>query len=125
MGVDFKWSGSASYPRYYEEVQKIATQCFGAVLNEQFVKDEQKVEKSLLNPEYMFGSVHERDDKFTFPEGTPEEVVKFCQKPVGKFYDAKKLWEAFQVHPEIEEISDDIWNEVKTCALYNESYHVS
>ncbi|MBR4407564.1 MAG: hypothetical protein IKT27_04565 [Clostridia bacterium] len=125
MGVDFQWSGSASYPRYYEEVQKIATQCFGAVLNEQFVKDEQKVEKSLLNPEYMFGSVHERDDKFTFPEGTPEEVVKFCQKPVGKFYDAKKLWEAFQVHPEIEEISDDIWNEVKTCALYNESYHVS
>ena len=125
MGVDFKWMGSASYPRYYEEVQKIATQCFGAVLNEQFVKDEQKVEKSLLNPEYMFGSVHERDDKFTFPEGTPEEVVKFCQKPVGKFYDAKKLWEAFQVHPEIEEISDDIWNEVKTCALYNELYHVS
>lgn len=124
MGVDFTWGGSASYPRYYEEVQKIATQCFGAVLNAQFVKDEQKVEKSLLNPEYMFGSVHERDDKFTFPEGTPEEVVKFCQKPVGEFYDAKKLWEAFQVHPEIEEISYQIWEEVKACATYNESYHV-
>ena len=102
MGVDFTWGGSASYPRYYEEV-----------------------EKSLLNPEYMFGSVHERDDKFTFPEGTPEEVVKFCQKPVDESYDAKKLWEAFQVHPEIEKISFQIWNEARACAAFDELYHVS
>lgn len=124
MGVDFQWSGSASYPRYYEEVEAIATKCFGAVLNAQFVEDEKKVEKSLISPTYMFGKVHERDDKFTFPEGTPEEVVKFCQKPVDEFYDAKKLWEAFQQHPEIEEISHQIWEEVKCCAEYRESYHV-
>ena len=125
MGVCFPFGGSASYPRYYDEIQQIATQCFGAVLNPQFVQDEQKVQKSLLNPEYMFGTVHERSDKFTFPEGTPEEVVKLCQKPVDEFYDAKKLWEAFQKHPEIEEISDDIWNAVRNCAEYGELYHVS
>lgn len=124
MGVDFSWSGSASYPRYYEEVEKIAKQCFGAVLNAQFVEDEKKVKKSLLNPEYMFGTVHERPDKFKFPDGTPEEVVKFCQKPVGEFYDANKLWEAFKQHHEIEEISYQIWNEVKTCARYGELYRV-
>ena len=124
MGVDFSWGGSSSYPRYYEEVEKIATQCFGAVLNSQFVEDAKKVEKSLINPTYMFGKVHERDDKFTFPEGTPEAIVAFCQKPVDVCYDPKPLWEAVQQHPEIEEISDQIWNEVKCCAEYGELYHV-
>ena len=96
----------------------------GAVLNAEFVEAEKKVEKSLVNPTYMFGTVHERDDKFTFPEGTPEAIVKFCQKPVDEFYDPKPLWEIFQQHPEIEEISDQIWNEVKCCAEYGELYHV-
>ena len=124
MGVNFTWGGSSSYPHYYEEVEAIATKCFGAVLNAEFVEAEKKVEKSLINPTYMFGTVHERDDKFTFPEGTPEAIVKFCQKPVAESYDPKPLWEIFQQHPEIEEISDQIWNEVKCCAEYGELYHV-
>ena len=124
MGVDFKWGGSASYPRYYEEVQEIATKCFGAKLNEQFVKDEAKVVKSLLNTSYMFGEVHERDDKFIFPEGTPDVIVRFCQKPVVECYDARAMWDAFSKHPEIKEISDQIWDEVKTCAEYGELYNV-
>lgn len=124
MGVDFQWSGSASYPRYYEEVEAIATKCFGATLNPQFVEDEKKVEKSLINPTYMFGTVHERNDKFIFPDGTPEVIVEFCRKPTMEFYDASKMWEAFQQHPEIEEISYQIWEEVKCCAEYRSSYHV-
>ena len=95
MGVDFYWGGSASYPRYYAEVEAIATKCFGAVLNAQFVEDEKKVEKSLINPTYMFGTVHERNDKFIFPDGTPEAVVAFCRKPVDEFHDPKPLWDAF------------------------------
>lgn len=125
MGVDFKWGGSASYPRYYKEVEEIATKCFGAKLTEQFVKDESKVTKSLLNPTYMFGEVNERDDKFIFPEGTPDIIVRFCKKPVEEPYDAKALWEEFSKHPEIQEISDQIWDEVKTCAKYDELYEVS
>ena len=50
MGVDFKWGGSASYPRYYEEVEEIAVKCFGATLNPDFTIDEKKVQKSLINP---------------------------------------------------------------------------
>jgi hypothetical protein len=124
MGVDFKWGGSASYPRYYEEVEEIAVKCFGATLNPDFTIDEKKVQKSLINPTYMFGTVHERPDKFFFPEGTPEAVVKFCKEPC-ELHAAKPLWEEFKQHPEIEEISDQIWNEVKCCAKYGEDYHVS
>jgi len=124
MGVDFQWGGSASYPRYYEEVEAIATKCFGATLNPQFVEDEKKVTKSLINPTYMFGKVHERNDKFIFPDGTPEVIVEFCQKPVNKFHDARALWKVFKQHPEIEEISWQIWNEVETCARFGEDYHV-
>lgn len=124
MGVDFKWMGSASNPRYYEEVEAIATKCFGATLNPQFVEDEKKVAKSITNPFYMFGTVHKRPDKFMFPEGTPEIIVAFCQKPVDEFYEAKTLWDIFQQHPEIEQISDQIWEEVKCCARFGELYHV-
>ena len=123
MGVDFSWGGSASYPRYYDEVEQIAVKCFGAVLNTKFIEDNEKVTKSLLNPSYMFGTVHERDDKFIFPENTPEAIIKFCKKPCDP-HDAKPIWEAFQQHPEIEEISDQIWNEAKCCAEYDELYHV-
>lgn len=124
MGVDFTWEGSASYPRYYDEVEQIAVKCFGAKLTEQFVEDSGKVQKSILNPSYMFGEVHERDDKFIFPESTPEVILQFCRKPVGEFYDATLLWQAFQTHPEIEEISPQIWNEVQQCAEFGEMYHV-
>lgn len=73
----------------------------------------------------MFGEVNERDDKFIFPEGTPDIIVRFCKKPVEEPYDAKALWEEFSKHPEIQEISDQIWDEVKTCAKYGELYEVS
>ena len=124
MGVDFFFSGSASYPRYYEEVEKIAVQCFGATLNKKFIKDEKKVKKSLLNPEYMFGSVHDRPDKFIFPKETPKIIVEFCREPVGESYNSTKLWKVFQQHPEIENISDQIWNEVKVSAECGRSYKV-
>lgn len=124
MGVDFFFSGSASYPRYYEEVEKIAVQCFGATLNNKFVKAEKKVEKSLLNPEYMFGSVHDRHDKFIFPKETPKIIVEFCREPVGKNYNSRELWKVFQQHPEIEDISFQIWNEVKVSAECGCSYEV-
>lgn len=124
MGVDFFFSGSASYPRYYEEVEKIAVQCFGATLSNKFVKDEKKVKKNLLNPEYMFGSVHDRPDKFIFPKETPKIIVEFCREPVDKEYNARELWKVFQKHPEIEDISFQIWNEVKGCAECSYSYEV-
>lgn len=125
MGVSFNWGGGgASYPRYYEEVEAIATKCFGATLNPKFVEDAKQVEKSLVNPTYMFGKVHDRPDKFIFPEGTPEAIVAFCRKPVDECYEPKPLWDAFQQHPEIEEISYQIWEEVRCCAIYGELYHV-
>ena len=124
MGVDFFFSGSASYPRYYEEVEKIAVQCFGATLSNKFIKDEKKVEKSVLNPEYMFGSVHDRHDKFIFPKETPKIIVEFCREPVGKSYNSTELWEIFQQHPEIENISHQIWDEVKYSAEDGYPYEV-
>ena len=41
-----------------------------------------------------------------------------------KFVETEADAKAFCGNPEIEEISDQIWNEVKCCAEYGELYHV-
>ena len=100
MGMDYVWSGSASYPRFYEELAKVNGIFHG--------------QGKICPPNY------------TFPEGTNEILVKWFNHPFDDFTEeeTKIIWELISAHPEIEEISPQIWNELKTCVELETGWHI-
>ena len=116
MGVDYKFSGSASYPRFNEELESIAIQVFGATVTQEF-KD------ALKKPEN-----NEIPNKYVWPENTPDVVKTFFNNP-REFYDpdiVKELWKYVEPHSQkIEELSWQFLDELKNCAFYDESWSLS
>lgn len=98
MGMDYSYAGSASYSRFDEELCAIA-EVLGGVLTEQ--------------------------TKFVFPEGTNETIVKWFNNIYGDDFtveETKTIWEYISKHPEIDEISHQIWYELKTCVELNDAW---
>lgn len=89
MGMDYFYSGSASYTRFNEELCAVAKVFDG-------IKD---------------------GKEFIFPEGTNEALVKWFNNAYGDFTieETKTVWKHISKHAEIEEISIQIWNELKIC----------
>ena len=102
MGMSYYYAGSASYPRFNEELTKVAS---------------------------VFGGVKVEYDKFTFPEGTDEVLIKFFNAPYdGKFTEeeTEKLGIEFIVkHPEIKELSHQIWYEMGMRYINEEQWHIN
>lgn len=100
MGMDYHWSGSASYPRFEIELMYVA-EVFGG-------------QKRIIRPQFLF------------PEGTNDLLVKWFNDIYGDFTneETKTIWELVSAHPEIEEISWQIWNELKMCNELNDAWHI-
>ena len=103
MGMDFCWSGSASYRRFLKEMGEIA-KVFGA-----------QVRETTEGVQY-----------YVYHEPIPEVVVDWLDCPYDYFSPqrTKKIWEAVRQHPEIEEISWQIWNELKTCVEFEDGWYI-
>lgn len=103
MGMDYVWSGSASYRRFLEEMGEIA-KVFGA-----------QVRKTAEGVQY-----------YVYYEPIPEVVVGWLDHPYDYFLPqrTKEIWEAVRQHPEIEEISWQIWNELKTCVEFEDGWYI-
>ena len=86
--MDYYWAGSASYLRFNKELSAVAA---------------------------VFGGFR-MDDGLAFPVGTHEILVKWFNDPYDDYTleETKIIWEHVQQHPEIEEISEQIWYELKT-----------
>ena len=100
MGVNYTWSGSASYPRFLEEMGEIA-KVFGA-----------QVRKTTEGVQYY--------------KPVPEVVVGWLNYPHVYFppQQTKKIWETVRQHPEIEEISWQIWNELEKCVEFEDGWYI-
>jgi len=127
MGVDYKWAGSASYPRYYEEMAAVATKVFGAKITDEYQSEQGKPENhTMLN--YFIGKAHTKPTrKFEFPEGTPKIVCRFFEEP-EEYYDAEEtaeLWSLVKDNQLVEELSHQLYEELKLDAEYGEGYYVS
>lgn len=128
MGMDYRYAGSASYPRYEEEIVKIA-----AVFDGRETKEIHNYhEKCLQEPHgYWFGYMFPREDedipKFVFPEGTNPLVVKWLNHPYDDMpsEEIEVVWEEIQKHPEIEAISYQIWYELRHLNMYHEMWSIS
>lgn len=116
MGVDYRYSGSASYPRFDREICEIA-KIFGGEKTEDLIKKE-KNSSNESTLDYWFGFLKpaSKETNFVFSKGTDETLVKWLNDPYAIFdeKETKVIWEHVSNHPEIENISDQIWFELKT-----------
>ena len=126
MGMDYCWSGSASYPRFDRELCAVA-EVFGGIKTEHLKEREGTENKKPFG--YWFGFLSSDDSnkvKFVFPEGTNEVLVRWFNDIYGDFTEeeTKTIWEQIFKHPEIEEVSDQIWNELKICCELNVAWYI-
>ena len=99
MGMDYCYSGSASYSRFNEELNKVAE---------------------------VFGGVRHRG-KFTFPAETNDTLKKWFNDIYGESFTEKEtkiVWMCISQHPEIKDISHQIWRELETCVMFDEGWQV-
>lgn len=123
MGMDYKYSGSASYSRFDKELCAVA-EVFGAVKTECLKAREVDVARcnSKHNIFYnVFGtySVLKADEpKFIFPKDINKTLVKWFQNVYGKFTveETREVFRQCTKHPEIKTISQQIWNELSFCS---------
>lgn len=127
MGMDYQYAGSASYPRFDRELCKIA-ELFNGIKTEHLQEREKTENKRLFG--YWFGflsSDNSDKPKFTFPDGTDEVLVKWFNNIYGNFTEEETaiVWTHISKHPEIKNISNQLWDELKLLVEYNECWKIT
>lgn len=127
MGMDYRYTGSASYPRFDREVCEIAEVLGGTKTD--YLKEREATEDE-RSCGYWFGFLSSDDSnntKFIFPNGTNETVVKWFNNIYNEFTpeETKIIWEHISKYPEIEEISKQIWCELKILVKLNEGWLIT
>lgn len=115
MGMDYSYAGSASYPRFDRELCEVA-KVFGGIETDHLRKRRETEAERPMG--YWFGfmsSDGSDEDKFIFPEGTNETLVKWFNNIYSYFNEkeVKVIWNLIKEHPEIENISRQIWMELE------------
>lgn len=127
MGMDYMYAGSASYPRFDEELTAVA-KLFGGEPTEHLKEKIDTEPKTICD--YFFGTLSsmELDDKkFVFPENTNPVLVKWFNNPYGdfNFEETKIIWDILKYkHDEIEKVSSQIWQELKYCRESGIPWHI-
>lgn len=126
MGMDYNYSGSASYPRFDEELCAVA-KVFGGIETEHLKNRRETENESPLG--YWFGflsSDYSKEDKFVFPLDTNEVLVKWFNNIYEHFTEdeTKIIWSLIREHPEIEKISYQIWHELEMLDMWNEGWYI-
>lgn len=129
MGMDYQYAGSASYPRFDEELCAVAA-IFGGQKTEHLKEREMSIPKGTIP--YWFGTLSgDKSDipKFWFPENTNAVLVKWFNDIYGrKTYftseETKTIWDCIREHPEIKEISYQIWDELECLVECNDSWDI-
>lgn len=127
MGMDYKYAGCASYPRFEREVCEVA-KIFGGEETKHI-----KARKEIQNKEsleYWFGFLNiddTKEQKIIFPQGTNEILVKWFNDIYSENFtpeETKIVWDNISKHPEIDEISHQIWYELETLCEENEAWEI-
>ena len=125
MGMDYKYAGSASYPRFDRELCTLA-KIFGGIETEHLKERKETESKRPLG--YWFGflsSDDSKEPKFIFPKETNEVLVRWFNDVYNENFtleDTRTIWNHISKHPEIREISSQIWNELESLCEENEAW---
>jgi len=102
MGMDFQYAGSASYPRFNDEIKGIV-ELFGGKM----ITNRKPQEECNLIEYFM-----EKPLKYEFPENLPESFKKWANDPFEcklTSEETKEIWEMLNTKREqVEEISSQI-----------------
>ncbi|MDT3387946.1 MAG: hypothetical protein LIR46_09340 [Bacteroidota bacterium] len=115
MGMSYVYAGSASYPRFNDELRRIVELFGGKVISEQ-------QEPKSMSEFFMAGPL-----KYEMPEGTPEAFVKFVNDPYRyhSFEDTKAIVEFMAPKwKEAEAISWQITEELRSCVENEEGWEI-
>ena len=126
MGMCYEYEGSASYPRFDEEVYAVAA-VFGGVKTEELKKRQKSMRKDTFD--YWFGSYisgNENEQRFAFPEDANEVVAKWLNNiyEPRTAAETKEIWDQVREHYEIKDISSQIWGVLRECYLRDEGWEI-
>lgn len=127
MGMDYQYAGSASYPRFDRELCEVA-KVFGGIETAHLKERRETESERPLG--YWFGflsSDDSKEQKFSFPEGTNDILVKWFNDIYSETFtpeETKIVWKNISKHPEIEEISNQIWYELEALCEDNEAWEL-
>lgn len=127
MGMDYKYAGSASYPRFDREIKQIV-EIFGGVESKELIKRKETENERPLG--YWFGyasSAPDNMEKYIFPNDTNEVLIKWFNHIYDKFSidDTKIIYDELWKHKnEIENISGQIIYEFEALMENNEGWEI-
>ena len=131
MGMDYRYAGSASYPRFDREMEQIA-HLFGGINTKELDKAKEACGTELvvdgkLNLSCMFGYTKDVGVKYVFPNETPKTLIKFFNNPYGYFSQE----ETDAIHKcldekraEVEKISYQIMEELDSLVLCRDTWSI-
>ena len=118
MGMDFIFCGSASYPRFNDEMKKIVELFDGVMITQR------KPASECTMSEYFM----EEPLKYEFKEGTPKVFMKWANNPYGKFTlkETKEVYTFLKTKwRKVEKISPQIAQELEGCCRYKCAWSIS
>lgn len=127
MGMDYRYAGSSSYPRFDRELCEIA-KLIGAIETDHLTERKKTEDSRPFG--YWFGylSSDESDKlKFAIPETIPGAVAKWLNRPYEAMTpeETKLVWNVISDHPKIREISPQIYTELEELAKQREGWDIS
>lgn len=125
MGMSYRYSGSASYPRFEEEVEQVV-QILGGRKASSLQKKQDEVEGTIYQ---WFGCLQgDKKIKFYFPAGTPEAVIRFFNDIYG-YHNADEVFDVWEyIYQNFEgpvaDASPQIWRELRLCVEFGTGWDI-
>ncbi len=117
MGMDYQFVGSATYPRFNDEVKGIVELFGGKMITNRRPKEECTMVQYFM----------EKPLRYKFLYNTPFVFKKWANDPYGEFTlkETKKIYEFLKTkEKEVERISKQILKEFEYCVMYNEPWQI-
>lgn len=127
MGMDYKYAGSSSYPRFDRELCEIA-QLIGAIETDHLEKRRKTEDSRPFGHWFGYLSSDGSDKlKFAIPETIPGAVAKWLNKPYEAMTpeETKLVWDVLSDHPKAREISPQICKEFENLVRFGEGWDIS
>lgn len=128
MGMDYKYAGSASYPRFDEEVKKVVEILGGKETAELKARKENEGQTFMG---HWFGYASAADgkmEKYIFPRETNPLLVRWFNNIYAEYTaeETKKIFELLSPHKDaIMEVCSQMYCELEDLVEYEEGWELS